>query len=74
MKNEEKGKAMSTLPFVFRFAMPLPEIWYPALRYDSTRQISQAFMDGLWIDAVDADVEVMRESRFTRVRPETHDE
>jgi hypothetical protein len=73
-KSEERGAAMSKLPFLFRFATPLPEISYPALRYDSLRQVSQAFMSGEWIDAIDADVEVMRESRHTRVRPETHDE
>lgn len=74
MKNEEKSAGMSTLPFLFRFATPLPEISYPALRYDLTRQISQAFINGEWIDAADAEVEVMRESRHTRVRPETYDE
>jgi hypothetical protein len=31
-------------------------------------------IEGKWIDALDANVEVMKESTFTRVRPETHDE
>jgi hypothetical protein len=74
MTNEEKDVGTSTLPFLFRFARPLPEISYPVLRYDAARQVSQAFINGGWIDAVDADVEVMRENRHTRVRPETHDE
>jgi hypothetical protein len=65
---------MSGTPFLLRFAKPLPEMSYPALRYDAIRQISQAFVDGHWVDALDADVEIMRESTFTRVRPETHDE
>ena len=74
MKNEEKDVGISMLPFLLRFATPLPEISCPALRYDSTRQVSQAFINGEWIDAVDADVAVMKESRLTRVRPETQDE
>jgi hypothetical protein len=74
MKNDEKSAGISALPFLFRFATPLPEILCPLLRYDSIRQLSQAFINGEWIDAVDADIEVMRESRHTRVRPETQDE
>lgn len=61
-------------PFLLRFAKPIPEMSYPSLRYDPVRQISQVFLNGHWIDAVDADVEAVRESTFTRVRPETYDE
>ncbi len=61
-------------PFLFRFAKVLPEIPLPALRYDEKRQILEVFVQGQWIDAPDADVQFMRESTFTRVRPETHDE
>lgn len=70
MTNEES----SSVPFLFRFARPLPEVSYPPLRYDEARQIAQALIEGKWIDALDANVEVMKESTFTRVRPETHDE
>lgn len=68
------GEGVSANPFLLRFAKPIPELSYPSLRYDPVRQISQVFVDGHWIDAVDADVEAVRESTFTRVRPETHDE
>jgi hypothetical protein len=63
-----------TTPFLLRFAKALPDFPCPSLRYDETRQILQVVVNGAWVDAPDADVEIMRESRFTRVRPETHDE
>jgi hypothetical protein len=65
---------MSATPFLFRFAKVLPEIPRRALRYDEGRQVVQVRVNETWVDAPDADVEIMRESRFTRVRPETHDE
>lgn len=74
MTNEESKVKGSVVPFLLRFARLLPEMSYPPLRYDAARQVSQALIDGKWVDALDTDVEVMRESTFTRVRPETHDE
>ncbi len=65
---------MAATPFLLRFAKVLPEIPRRSLRYDETRQVLQVFVDGAWVDAPDADIEIMRDSRFTRVRPETHDE
>jgi hypothetical protein len=74
MTNEELKVEGSVIPFLLRFARPLPEVLYPPLRYDAARRVSQALIDGKWVDALDTDVEIMRESTFTRVRPETHDE
>jgi hypothetical protein len=65
---------MDATPFLFRFARPLPEISCPPLRYDSRRQISQAFVDGRWIDAPDADVEIMRGTIHTATVHETTDD
>lgn len=62
------------IPFLLRYARPLPDISYPPLRYDAARQVSQALIDGKWVDALDSDVDVMKESTITRVRAETHDE
>jgi hypothetical protein len=74
MKRPMTNEESSSVPFLLRFARPLPEVSYPPLRYDEARQIAQALIEGKWIDALDANVEVMKESTFTRVRPETHDE
>lgn len=65
---------MSAIPFLLRFAQALPDIPLPSLRFDATRQILQVLIDGRWTDSPDADIDLMRGSTYTRVRPETYDE
>jgi hypothetical protein len=64
----------ASVPFLFRFAEPIPEAPLLPVRYDGRRQLSQVLVDGRWVDSPDVSVEVMRATRFTRVARETSDD
>lgn len=74
MINDKSAKGPHTAPFLFRFAERLPGVTYRPLRYDASRQVSQVFVDGRWIDTVDASVEAAVSTRETRVQRETTDD
>ncbi len=61
------------VPFLLRFKNTVSE---PArtLRYDVTRQISQVFVEGKWIDGCDRSAPSLDMSRITRVERETTDD
>ena len=61
-------------PFLARFAQPLPAAPASRLRYDRDRQISQVFVDGFWIDALDVPVSQLPATRCTKVAQETTDD
>jgi len=61
-------------PFLVRFAQPLPVAPANRLRYDRYRQISQVFVDGVWIDALDVPANQPPSTRFTRAAQETTDD
>lgn len=65
---------LGTLPFICRFAEPLPDFECRPLRYDPKRQIAQVFIQGRWLDSADAPSLDKRSSRFTRVERETSDD
>jgi len=74
MATESSGGTPVNVPFLFRFAQPMPEVPLRPLRYDGVRQISQMLIDGRWVDSPDASVELIRATRFTRVARETSDD
>jgi len=74
MTTEKLRRDTYGLPFVFRFAQPLPSVPRRILRYDKTRQISQVLMDGYWIDSPDATEGSTAFSRETRIANETTDD
>jgi hypothetical protein len=61
-------------PFILRFAQRLPEVAVQALRYDSSRDVSQVLVDDRWVDAPDARGGHMSDTRITRVLAETQDD
>jgi hypothetical protein len=62
------------LPFLYRFAKPIPADPSSPLRYDRTRQITQVLQNGQWIDTPDAPDETVGVSRKTAVQQETTDD
>ena len=70
----EVVRAGTPTPFSFLFSRPIPRERQPPLRYDRTRQLSQVFVDGTWIDCVDARPHAESMSRLTRVAGETRDD
>jgi len=64
----------SGVPFLLRFARPVPEEPLWPLRYDAVRQITQIFQNGRWIDAPDSSSETAGVSRKTAVGGETTDD
>ena len=74
MTSEQSERTVSYLPFMFRFAQPLPPVPRHVLRYDRTRQMSQVLVDGRWIDSPDASDEPTASTRITRVSGETTDD
>lgn len=61
-------------PFLTRFSEPLGNSRETALRYDEGRQISQVLVDGAWIDAAQARIPAVQETRMTKVHQETTDD
>jgi hypothetical protein len=74
MITDDLKQARTCLPFLFRFAKPIPHQTLSPLRYDSQRQISQILVEGEWIDTPDAPAEPMSTTRFTRTPRETTDD
>jgi hypothetical protein len=62
------------VPFLFRFAERLPHAEEQPFRYDTTRQISQVLMDGVWVDATKASVDLCAGTRITATQQETTDD
>ena len=62
------------LPFILRFASPIPASKPETLRYDTTRQLTQTLKDGEWMDRLSAPGQAGENTRFTRVRTETTDD
>jgi hypothetical protein len=62
------------VPFLFRFAERLPRTEGQPVRYDTTRQISQVLMDGLWVDATKASADFCGGTRITATQQETTDD
>lgn len=71
---EKSSPTRQMLPFVFRFAEPLPQVGRYPLRYDAARHIAQVLVGSRWVDSPDAAAESTRSTRFTRVRAETTDD
>ena len=61
------------LPFLARFANPLPETIAEPINYDETRQVAQIRFDGSWVDARKAR-QMAGMTRVTKVRNETTDD
>ena len=51
MTNNPTDQSFRLVPFLFQFAEPLPQAAHQTLRYDAQRQISQALVNGVWVDA-----------------------
>jgi hypothetical protein len=64
----------ANLPFLHRFAKPIPADPSLPLRYDETRQITQVLRNGQWIDTPDVPDETVGVSRKTAVQQETTDD
>lgn len=62
------------LPFIFRYAAPIPHAPLHTLRYDHERQISQVLVEGQWVDAIDVRMPDARSTRITRVALESTDD
>ncbi len=70
---DELSKTMAQkLPFIFRFAEPLPSCDAIPLRYDTARQISQVLIGGVWLDAAASTLNVDARTRNTETNQETH--
>lgn len=65
---------MASVPFLLRFAKPIPEIFYHCLRYDPRRQVTQVLVDRDWVDALDTDTQIGKGTRQTAVAHETFDD
>jgi hypothetical protein len=61
------------VPFLLRFARPVPSNPRHAFRYDAARQLSQVLVDGVWVDSPDAG-DLLSGTVVTEVRTETTDE
>lgn len=62
------------LPFLMRFAKPIPVAPSSTLRYDSVRQVTQVLQNGEWIDNPDSANEMVAGTRKTAVAQETTDD
>jgi hypothetical protein len=62
------------LPFLMHFAEAIPDRKRHKIRYDASRQISQVFIDGRWIDSSDALAEDQNDTTITATRNETTDD
>jgi hypothetical protein len=66
---------MSDTPFLARFAIPLPAATRSEkICYDPVRQVSRVFVDGDWVDAIDATKVNLPSTRVTKVDRETTDD
>jgi hypothetical protein len=74
MATDNSGLTLVTVPFLFRFAQPIPEVPLHPLRYDAARQISQTLIGGRWTDTPDASLELIGATRLTEVKRETTDD
>jgi len=74
MTTEDQTKRSANLPFLFHFKESIPESVHHSLRYDAQRQVSQALVQGRWIDSVDALSPLPGLTRETRVPRETTDD
>lgn len=74
MTTEDQRNCSANLPFLFHFKEPIPESAHHSLRYDAHRQVSQALVQGRWIDSVDALSPLTGLARETRVPRETTDD
>ena len=68
------NRTLTMRPFLVRFAQPLPVAPANRSRYDHDRQLSRAFVGGVWIDAFDAPANQPPATRFTKVAQETTDD
>jgi hypothetical protein len=59
------------VPFLAKFADPLPDTNAEPIRYDETRQVAQVQVDGDWVDARKPTCGM---TRVTKVRNETTDD
>jgi len=61
------------VPFIFRFAKPIPSINPEILGYDSERQIALVLQGDIWVDRLAAGKQDAS-TGFTKVRTETTDD
>lgn len=61
------------LPFLARFANPLPETIADPIKYDEKRQVAQVNFNGRWVDAPKTS-RTRGGTRVTKVRNETTDD
>lgn len=74
MTGDDQGKDQHMTPFLLLFMEPIPETPRYSLRYDVQRQISQAFIDGKWVDSIDFPSLLKSPTRVTKVSRETTDD
>lgn len=74
MTDESSKVVVPPVPFIFRFAEPLPNCDLYPLRYDAARQISQVLIDGIWQDAPGSHGDLAATTRITETRRETTDD
>lgn len=63
-----------TRPFAVRLGQRMPRESGPEIRYDAARELTQVCVDGEWVDAIDARIEVGHVTRKTGVDQETTDD
>ena len=66
--------SITTVPFLLRFAEPIPDSPRSAFRYVPERQIAQVNVNGHWVDTPDAIGEPGHATRKTAVHQETTDD
>lgn len=63
------------LPFLLRFADPIPDVAGLPFRYDPTRQLAQVKLSSGWIDVLDSpDVNTPNPTKITEIKGETTDD
>jgi len=59
------------IPLLIRFAQPPTDTPHHVWRYDEARQIAQEFIDGRWVDTLDASGDVVAGTKIAKVNTET---
>ena len=74
MTDDDRSTYPSRVPFIARFADPLPDVPLYTFRYDPERQVSQVLVNGRWLESPEAYLETQPGTRLTRVGGETTDD
>ena len=74
MTDDDRSTHPPRVPFIVRFADPLPDVPVHTFRYDPQRQVSQVFVNGHWLESPEAYLETQSDTRYTKVGGETTDD